>query len=96
MNERIQELAEQAGEYVNEVYTPPVRSKTPGKIWEDGHVDWHIQFNQKFAELIVLECAKAIADDDLAKDCGTFLMDSYAKGMRYSAHLIKEHFGIKP
>ena len=95
MNERIQELAEQAGEYVNEVYTPPVRSKTPGKIWEDGHVDWHIQFNQKFAELIVLECAKAIADDDLAKDCGTFLMDSYAKGMRYSAHLIKEHFGVE-
>ena len=95
MNERIQELAEQAGEYVNEVYIPPVRSKTPGKIWEDGHVDWHIQFNQKFAELIVLECAKAIADDDLAKDCGTFLMDSYAKGMRYSAHLIKEHFGVE-
>ena len=48
----------------------------------------------KFAELIVQECANAIADDDLAKDSGTFLMDSYAKGMRYSAHLIKEHFGV--
>ena len=95
MNERIQELAEQAGEYVNEVYIPPVRSKTPGKIWEDGHVDWHTQFNQKFAELIVRECANVITDDDLAKDCGTFLMDSYAKGMRYSAHLIKEHFGVE-
>ncbi len=58
MNERIKELAEQAGEYVNEVYTPPVRSKTPGKIWEDGHIDWHIQFNQKFAELIVRECCQ--------------------------------------
>ena len=58
MNERIQELAEQAGEYVNEVYIPPVRSKTPGKIWEDGHVDWHTQFNQKFAELIIQECAE--------------------------------------
>ena len=95
MNERIRELAEQAGEYVNEVYTPPVRSKTPGKIWEDGHVDWHIQFNQKFAELIVRECATAITDDELAKDSGTFMMDSYAKGMRYSAHLIKEHFGVR-
>ena len=50
---------------------------------------------EKFAELIVLECAKAIADDDLAKDCDTFLMDSYAKGMRYSAEVIKEHFGVK-
>ncbi len=58
MNKRIRELALEAGDYVNEVYTPPVRSKTPGKIWEDGHVDWHTQFNEKFAELIVAECAK--------------------------------------
>ena len=56
MNERIKELSKQAGDYVNEVYTPPVRSKTPGKIWEDGHVDWHTQFNEKFAQLIVREC----------------------------------------
>ena len=58
MNERIKELSKQAGDYVNEVYTGPVRSKTPGKIWEDGHVGWHTQFNQKFAELIVGECAE--------------------------------------
>ena len=57
MNERIKELSKQAGDYVNEVYTAPVRSKTPGKIWEDGHIDWHTQFNEKFAELIVRECA---------------------------------------
>jgi hypothetical protein len=57
MNERIRQLSKQAGDYVNEVYTPPVRSKTPGKIWEDGHVDWMEQFNEKFAELIVAECA---------------------------------------
>ena len=56
MNERIKQLAREAGEYVNEVYTPPVRSKTPGKIWEDGHIGWHTQFNEKFAELIVQEC----------------------------------------
>jgi hypothetical protein len=55
VNERIRELAKQAGDYVNKVYTPPVRSKTPGKIWEDGHVDWHTQFNQKFAELLIRE-----------------------------------------
>ena len=52
MNERDKELAVQAGDYVNKVYTPPVRSKTPGKIWEDGHVGWHTQFNAKFADLI--------------------------------------------
>ena len=61
MNERIQELSKQAGDYVNEVYTGPVRSKTPGKIWEDGHVDWHTQFNKKFAELIVRECIDIIS-----------------------------------
>jgi hypothetical protein len=58
VNERIKQLAKQAGDYVNEVYTPPVRSKTPGKIWEDGHMDWYTQFNEKFAELIVRECAR--------------------------------------
>ena len=86
MNKRIQDLALQAGEYVNEVYTPPVRSKTPDKIWEDGHVDWHTQFNQKFAELIIRECATELLkwkdepfpfDEDLA------------------VRLIKDHFGVK-
>jgi hypothetical protein len=62
VNERIKELALQAGDYVNEVYTPPVRSKTPGKIWEDGHIDWHTQFNEKFAELIVRECIDVAFD----------------------------------
>jgi len=62
MNERIKELSKQAGDYVNETYTGPVRSKTPGKIWEDGHVGWHTQFNQKFAELIIEECAREVEE----------------------------------
>lgn len=60
MNERIREIAIQAGEHANSVYVPPVRSKTPGKIWEDGHVDWHDLFNEKFAELIVREAHEVI------------------------------------
>ena len=60
MNQRIRELALQAGEYVNSAYTPPVRSKTPGKIWEDGHVGWNEQFQEKFAELIVRECTNIV------------------------------------
>ena len=79
MNERIKLLALQAGDYVNEVYTPPVRSKTPGKIWEDGHVDWHTQFNEKFAELIVEECI-SIAVAGNAKAVVT---------------VIKERFGVE-
>jgi len=79
VNERIKLLAEQAGDYVNEVYTPPVRSKTPGKIWEDGHIDWHTQFNEKFAELIVEECI-SIAVAGNAKAVVT---------------VIKERFGVE-
>ena len=81
MNERIKELAKQSG------------------AWEYYEINEGVGEDEKnlekFAELIVKECAKAIADDQLAKDCDTFLMDSYAKGMRYSAHLIKEHFGVE-
>ena len=78
---RIKELAEQAG------YTPLPGFDFANELQE--------VFLNKFAKLIVRECANVIANDDLAKDCGTFMMDSYAKGMRYSAHLIKEHFGVE-
>ena len=88
MNERIKELALQAGEYVNSVYTPPVRSKTPGKIWEDGHIDWHPQFNEKFAELIVRECL------DIAQDRAAF--DGFPPNdVNHIIDEIKEHFGVE-
>jgi hypothetical protein len=85
MNELIQELAGQAGEYVNSVYTPPVRSKTPGKIWEDGHIDWHTQFNQKFAELIVRNCIvdfyrnylDTTSDEDITKQVDRYVKQQF-------------------
>jgi len=85
MNERIQKLAVQAGEYVNSVYTPPVRSKTPGKIWEDGHIGWHEQFNQKFAELIVRECAEVL-DETISPP---------SHPMNSIGYRLKEHFGVE-
>jgi hypothetical protein len=85
MNERIKKLAEQAGDYVNSVYNPPVRSSTPGKIWEDGHVDWHIQFNQKFAKLIVQECQFAIVSrTDLPRH-----------ERKLYNNVLKKHFGVE-
>ena len=80
MNERIEQLALEAGEYVNKVYTGPVRSKTPGKIWEDGHIDWHTQFNQKFAELIVQECSNFLKDT----------LDDH-----FAAEQLEEHIGVE-
>jgi len=82
MTKRIKQLAKQAGDYVNEVYTEPVRSKTPGKIWEDGHIGWHEQFNQKFAELIVQECCEVA-------HCN-FHVDGLTLG-----GIMKEHFGVE-
>jgi hypothetical protein len=79
MNKLIHELAQQAGDYVNSVYKPPVRSKTPGKIWEDGHVDWHTQFNEKYAEILLFECIKL----------------AVFKGDTATAKAIKEHFGVE-
>ena len=89
MNERIQKLALQAGEYVNSVYTPPVRSKTPGKIWEDGHIDWHPQFNEKFAELIVRECVQVCADR------GTHHDGLYSAWADDCSKRIGKHFGVE-
>jgi hypothetical protein len=88
MNERIRLLALKAGEYVNEVYTPPVRSKTPGKIWEDGHIGWHTQFNQKFAELIVQECINQCAHaPDVSED--------WYQGVKWVSNKIAQHFGVE-
>ena len=97
MNERIKELALQAGEYVNEVYTGPVRSKTPDKIWEDGHIGWNEQFQEKFAELIVKECMEQVRgeylpvleDKEMMKDTH---WDGYVQCGVDSVVAIREHF----
>ena len=95
MNERIKELAGQASEYVNSVYTPPVRSKTPGKIWEDGHIGWHTQFNEKFAELIVRECVDKIVSK--GTDWVDFAPSQTGVRPEYwdMAQQIKQHFGVE-
>jgi len=91
MNERIKQLSKQAGDYVNETYTGPVRSKTPGKIWEDGHIGWHTQFNEKFAELIVKECI----------DCAVWVGKNNHNPVEpiHTAHAVKrrieKHFGVE-
>jgi hypothetical protein len=94
MNERIKQLALQAGEYVNEVYTPPIRSKTPGKMWEDGHIDWHTQFNEKFAELIVKECMQIAVFKDSGTVATADVAGHMAAGRSIAARLIQEHFGV--
>ena len=98
MNERIRELVRQAGDYVNETYTGPVRSKTPGKIWEDGHIGWHTQFNQKFAELIVRECIDKIETHEIPvgnSAAGEMACEWTYAALKEIRDEIKEHFGVK-
>jgi hypothetical protein len=75
MNERIKELAEQADDY------------TDNKIQQPGeyHPDWHDVRDQKFAELIVRECA-TIADDGYG---------SAHFGNGIAGYQLLQHFGVK-
>ena len=66
MNERIKQLATQAANYAN--------------TYDDAGADiWFEMYNQKFAELIVRECA------DIADTAEPFL----------SSDLIKQQFGVE-
>jgi len=74
MNERIKQLAEQADYYAYEQY-------------DVKKVPYSVLFNQKFAELIVQECATAIINDDRLND-----VRSAANGC---VRTIREHFGVE-
>jgi hypothetical protein len=75
MNERIQKLADNATHYAN------------GVCDADPNADWYETRDQKFAELIVRECAN-ICDADYAR-CG-----QDGAGWRL-AREIGEHFGVE-
>ncbi len=72
MNERIRELAEQAQQYAEYV--------TPQGL------EWFDTFKEKFAELIIKECAYI----DFYKRVGISLKDNYRV-----TKVITDHFGIK-
>lgn len=77
MNERIKELAEEA---TTKVAYYPDRS--------NGHPEYRYDFDQeKFAELIVLECVRYF-NEDYERDFDTLWREDLTKN-------IKEHFGVK-
>jgi len=71
MNERIRELAKQATEYANE----------QNELHGVGYV---ITFKEKFAELIVKECAE-VADN----------ADATREKWQSIGKFVREHFGVK-
>ena len=71
MNNRIKELAAQADEYATEKA-------------RDGFSNYNLVYDQKFAELIVLECTKVLDEDSyLIPELGGY------------AHDIRKMFGVK-
>ena len=83
MNKRIEELAVQAGDYVNETYTGPVPATFTGNSEWHKEFDKWTRFNEKFAELIVQECI-AMADD--------FEWDDGRRGL---VDRMKQNFGVE-
>jgi hypothetical protein len=78
VNKKIKELIEQADDYADDYLNTPREFQRP---------DWHIVRDEKFAELIVRECAQVCRDQP----------DVYAlKADRENCALaILEHFGVE-
>ena len=79
MNERIRLLAEQATTYIEPV---------PGHSGEGWIFD-----KEKFAELIVRECAKVI--DELEDAVVIYRLGGENTGEISKSELIKQHFGVE-
>ena len=85
MNQKIIKLVRQA---LNESVSTPVESIIASRIDDHGIVEIPNTFAEKFAELIVAECA-SIADIEKSNLIGCGYITK-TKGM-----LIKEHFGVE-
>ena len=79
MNERIRELAEQARKYARDYVA---ECKHYGHYME--HNEYELRFEEKFAELIVQECAKACEGNSY------LALNGWQR-----AKQIREHFGVE-
>jgi hypothetical protein len=83
MNERIKELALEAGKYADE-------TQPRGSYTRDGM--WLYAYNEKFAELVVRECARVAIEKQTENDINNIVSKNPAKDFAYA--LIK-HFGVE-
>jgi hypothetical protein len=88
MNERIRELADEAGLRFTQLMSNPMVPVVDGKETD----------LEKFAELIVLKCADII--NHRADTCSDWLdsvkaNEAVREGQRECAKTIKEHFGVE-
>jgi hypothetical protein len=87
MNERIKELALEAGKYADE-------TQPRGSYTRDGM--WLYAYNEKFAELIVRECVQVCEPilDEPYEDMTEF-GKGLVEGQDVAIERIKEHFGVE-
>ena len=87
MNERIRQLAEQADKW----------SQTMTWSSDPKYGDMPVSdlFNEKFAELIVKECAEIAVFKDSGTIATADVAGHMAAGRSIAARLIKEHFGVE-
>ena len=86
MNERIKQLAEQAKiEFTYDPTETPMRAFA--ECWEDEL--------EKFAELIVRECAKVAVFKDSGTVATAEAAGHMAAGRSIAARMINEHFGVE-
>jgi hypothetical protein len=83
MNERINELAEQAHSYACKYAQQP--DYNPHNPYNQGM--YKQRYDSKFAELIVRECAKIVEDSTWNLPHGYKTVDQ--------ANLVKQHFGVE-
>ena len=88
MNERIKLLAEQA-KFAIDVSNDP--NSPPSWWWGAGHND---RF-EKFAELIVRECAHVAVFKDDGRNVEGYMEIYRLQGRSTAAKMIKEHFGVE-
>jgi hypothetical protein len=81
MNERIRELKKQAWEYAMAVHDGLIVPPLDKEVWPVDKV-----FDEKFAELIVRECAELTLDHK---------NDDYYAGWLDYRDEIKKHFGVR-
>ena len=91
MNERIKELAKEAGSVADATY-----AKAPDAIWLR-------EYNKKFAELIVRECMKEawdeiVDDEDIAAETDPSIREYLTgqnQGIVDAVIRFRNHFGVK-
>ena len=89
MNERIRELAEQAG----------ITTNLDTDYYEKDMNKWVDYFSEKFAELIIRECVQTLIDNTPVRYTNESAEEDWDKGydraMKDCVHHIKEHFGVE-